>query len=138
MARVEDEERGVGVARIAAVAHHEIATAAVHDDGVETQETAVAAVPNDALGDGAVVGREIAIDDLHLRDKPLRVDGQVGFAVVVVNGIIARHAGALRDGVAGHDEQQRRAERDGYETYEWIRRKHVISWTCMRKSPRAR
>src|SRR5205823_12593358 len=66
--------------RSAAVAHDEVAVAHVHDDGVEAQQAAIAGAAHDLLidGAGAVAGREVAVDDLHLRDEALGIDGQVG------------------------------------------------------------
>jgi hypothetical protein len=131
MALVVDEVRRVQILRVAAVANHEIAAAAVHDHGVEAQQTPVAAVPDDTLDDRAVVWREIPIHDLHLSDESLRVDSQIRFAGVVVQRIITGHAGALRTGIRGGNEQ-RHAKHDWQDTSEPKRCEHLFSWKVRR------
>ena len=94
---MEDEVRRVGVVRVAPVAHHEVAVAAVHEHGVEAQQPAIAGCADDAFGYGTVVGRETAIDDFHLGHEALLIQRKVRFAAVVVDGEVAGDAGALRE-----------------------------------------
>ena len=59
------------------------------------------APPDHPFGNGAVAGLEDPVDDLHLRHEALRIHREIRLAAILVNGKVARNAGALRKRLAG-------------------------------------
>ena len=80
VAGVEHEVLRVGILGVAAVADHQVAVAAIHQDGVESQEASIPRSADHAFGNGAVAGREIlrSIASLGRRLRPLEGQLDVG------------------------------------------------------------
>src|SRR5215211_5416744 len=95
VARRKFEPLDVGILRIAAIADDEIAVATVHHDCVEPQNATIASAANRTFLNRATALGEEAIDDLHLRDKALRIDDEIGFAAVIVDGKLSRDIRSL-------------------------------------------
>ena len=104
---VEHEVSRVRVIRFDDIDHHQISVAAIHEYSVESQKTPVAGAANRPLGNGAVGRFKKSIDDLHLGREALRVHHDVRPAAVVIDGIVACHAGALGRADCGREKQRR-------------------------------
>jgi hypothetical protein len=87
----------IWIVRIASISNDEISVAAVHHDGVKTQNATVTSAAYGAFLDCATAFGEESIDDLHLRDKALWVDHEIRLSAVVVDRKNARDIRPLRD-----------------------------------------
>jgi len=86
MTRREFKPLGVRIVWVAAIADDKVSITTIHHDSVEAQDATIASAADSALYNRTTAFGEKAIDDLHLRDETLRIDDEVRFATVVVDG----------------------------------------------------
>src|ERR1044072_2093827 len=85
----------VGIVRITAITNYQLAVAAVHNSGVESQNATVTGASNPPLLECTTVFGEKPIDNLHLGDKALRINHQVRLSAVVVDRELSRNTRSL-------------------------------------------
>ena len=85
----------VRVVWITTIADNEVTVAAVHKYRIEAQDTTVARSANHSLLNRATAVSEKAIDNFHLRGKPLWIDDEIRLSTVVINGELPGNAGSL-------------------------------------------
>jgi hypothetical protein len=95
VARSEYKPLRVGIVWITAVTNYQVTVTAVHNHRVETQNATVTSATNYPFLKCATLLGEKPIDDLHLRDKALRVKHEVGLPTVVVDRELSRNTRPL-------------------------------------------
>ena len=94
--RRELEPFGVRIVGIAAIAHDEVTIATIHHNCIEAHDTTIASAAGCTFFDFTTSLSEESIDDFHLRYEALRIDDEIGFAAVIVDGKLPCDTRSLR------------------------------------------